>query len=190
MRVYEEIGDSWTFLFRVTLFPVDRDKNGSRIHVLSEAEGIPLVVGVSQRTPTTAPCCARCSTPFPRSGPAADRDDADRSSARDKGFNSAAHRCWLRERRDRAADRPPRHQPQRPSRAAPMERSNAPSPSSPVTASLRPATNDMPMQRRVRFGDDTVAADPGDPAQPMLLGLGLAHHEVCGVPSEICEADR
>ncbi|MGV9718850.1 MULTISPECIES: IS5 family transposase [Mycobacteriales] len=80
--------------------PVDRGKKGSKIHVLSEAEGIPLVVGVSAANTHDSTMLRPLVEAIPavrsRRGPRRRKPGRLRA---DKGYDSAAHRCWLRERR-------------------------------------------------------------------------------------------
>lgn len=80
--------------------PVDRGKKGSKIHILSEAEGIPLVVGLSAANTHDSTMLRPMVEAIPavksRRGPRRRKPGRLRA---DKGYDSAAHRCWLRERR-------------------------------------------------------------------------------------------
>ena len=80
--------------------PVDRGKNRSKIHVLSEAGGIPLVVGVSAANTHDSTMLRPMLEAIPavrsRRGPRRRKPGRLRA---DKGYDSAAHLCWLRERR-------------------------------------------------------------------------------------------
>lgn len=79
--------------------PVDRGKNGSKIHVLTDANGLPLVLGVSGANvhdsqalrPLMQAIPAICSRRGPRRrGPIKLRAD--------KGYDQDQIRVWLRER--------------------------------------------------------------------------------------------
>ncbi len=79
--------------------PVDRGKNGSKIHVLTDANGLPLVLGVSGANvhdsqalrPLVQAIPAICS----RRGPRRRRPVKLRA---DKGYDQDQIRVWLRER--------------------------------------------------------------------------------------------
>jgi len=79
--------------------PVDRGKNGSKIHVLTDANGLPLVLGVSGANvhdsqalrPLVQAIPASCS----RRGPRRRRSVKLRA---DKGYDQDQIRVWLRER--------------------------------------------------------------------------------------------
>jgi IS5 family transposase len=78
---------------------VDRGKNGSKVHVLSDAAGIPLVVAVSAANTHDSQLLQPmvCALPAIRSrrGPRRRRPAKLRA---DKGYDSNRHRTWLRER--------------------------------------------------------------------------------------------
>lgn len=84
--------------------PVDRGKKGSRLYVLSEAQGIPLVVAVSGANTHDSPALKPLVRGIPavrsRRGPRHRRPVKLRA---DKAYFSAAHLAWLRERAPRPA---------------------------------------------------------------------------------------
>ena len=79
--------------------PVDRGKPGSKLHVLSEAQGIPLAVGASAANvnDTLALQPLVRAIPAVRSphGPRRRRPGKLRG---DKGYHAAGHLAWLRDR--------------------------------------------------------------------------------------------
>ncbi len=79
--------------------PVDRGKKGSKLHVLSEAQGIPLAVAVSSAntndTLALKPLIRGMPAIRSRRGPRRRRPVKLRA---DKAYFSAAHLAWLRER--------------------------------------------------------------------------------------------
>ncbi|WP_421958354.1 IS5 family transposase [Prescottella subtropica] len=80
--------------------PVDRGKKGSKIHVLSDADGIPLVVAVSAAnihdSRLLQPVVSAIPAVRSRRGPRRHRPGRLRA---DKGYDSDSHRRWLREHR-------------------------------------------------------------------------------------------
>lgn len=121
--------------------PVDRGKAGATLHVLTDAAGLPLVVGVSAANTHDS----QALQPLVRATPAirSCRGPRRRRPATlhpDKGYDYPHLRTWLRDRRitpasPAAASTPPN------ASAATDGRSNAPSPGSPATAASPPATN-------------------------------------------------
>jgi transposase len=79
--------------------PVDRAKPGSKLHVLSDAAGLPLVVGISAAnthdSQALQPMVAGLPAVRSRRGPRRRRPGKLRA---DKGYDSNQHRRWLRER--------------------------------------------------------------------------------------------
>jgi transposase len=79
--------------------PVDRGKPGSKLHVLSDAAGIPLVVGVSAAnthdSQALQPMVAGLPAIRSRRGPRRRRPAKLRA---DKGYHADQHRRWLRDR--------------------------------------------------------------------------------------------
>ncbi|MDX5965275.1 MULTISPECIES: IS5 family transposase [Rhodococcus] len=79
--------------------PVDRGKKGSKIHVLSETNGIPLVVGVTgantHDSTMLQPLVAAIPAVKSRRGPRRRKPGRLRA---DKGYDYDIHRRWLRER--------------------------------------------------------------------------------------------
>ena len=79
--------------------PVDRGKNGSKLHVLSDANGLPLLVGVSAANTHDSHALQPMVMGLPairsRRGPRRRKPARLRA---DKAYDSAAHRTWLRER--------------------------------------------------------------------------------------------
>lgn len=79
--------------------PVDRGKTGSKLHVLSDANGLPLLVGVSAANTHDSHALQPMIQGLPairsRRGPRRRKPARLRA---DKGYDSAAHRTWLRER--------------------------------------------------------------------------------------------
>jgi transposase len=79
--------------------PVGRGKSGSKLHVLSEAQGIPVVVGVSAANTSDILALMPVVRGIPavrsRRGPRWRRPGKLRA---DKAYHSAATRAWLRER--------------------------------------------------------------------------------------------
>ena len=79
--------------------PTDRGKKGSKLHVLSDAEGMPLVVGVSAAnvhdSQALQPLIAAVPAIRSRRGPRRRRPATLRA---DKAYQSAEHRTWLRGR--------------------------------------------------------------------------------------------
>ncbi|GAA2983945.1 hypothetical protein Sfulv_19920 [Streptomyces fulvorobeus] len=79
--------------------PVDRGAKGSKLHVLSDAQGIPLVVGVSGANPHDSQAFKPLILGIPavrsRRGP--HRRNPVKIRA-DKAYHSAEHRKWLRGR--------------------------------------------------------------------------------------------
>ena len=79
--------------------PVDRGKPGSKIHVLSDANGLPLVLGVSAANTNDGqalqPLVAGIPAIRSRRGPRRRRPGKLRA---DKGYDAAEHRRWLRAR--------------------------------------------------------------------------------------------
>jgi transposase len=79
--------------------PVDRAKPGSKLHVLSDAAGIPLVVGVSAAnthdSQALQPMVAGLPAIRSRRGPQRRRPAKLRA---DKGYDADQHRRWLRDR--------------------------------------------------------------------------------------------
>ncbi|KAA8954406.1 MAG: IS5 family transposase [Mycobacterium sp.] len=80
--------------------PVDRGKRGSKLHVLSEARGTPLVVDVSAANTHDSTKLQEMvdSIPAVRSPRGPRRRKPDKLRA-DKGYDSDPHRQWLRERK-------------------------------------------------------------------------------------------
>lgn len=78
---------------------MDRAKNGSKIHVLTDAAGLPLVVGVSAANTHDSqglrPMVQAIPAVRSRRGPRRRRPARLRA---DKGYDSADHRAWLRAR--------------------------------------------------------------------------------------------
>jgi transposase len=79
---------------------VDRGKNGSKLHVLSDAAGIPLVVAVSAANTHDSQLLQPmiCALPAIRSRRGPRRRKPTKLRA-DKGYDSNRHRTWLRQRR-------------------------------------------------------------------------------------------
>uniref|UniRef100_UPI0018CF5E5F transposase n=1 Tax=Streptacidiphilus albus TaxID=105425 RepID=UPI0018CF5E5F len=79
--------------------PVDRGKPGSKLHILSEAQGIPLIVGVSAANTHDSQALKPLVLGLPairsRRGPRRRRPSKLRG---DKAYHSADHLSWLRER--------------------------------------------------------------------------------------------
>ena len=79
--------------------PVDRSKSGSKLHVLSEAQGIPLAVGVSGANTHDSLALKPLVKGMPavraRRGPRRRRPGKLRA---DKAYHSADTLAWLRER--------------------------------------------------------------------------------------------
>ncbi|MER5699541.1 IS5 family transposase [Streptomyces mirabilis] len=77
--------------------PVDRGKKGSKLHVLSDAQGIPLAVAVSDANDSLAlkPLIRGIPAIRSRRGPRRRRPVKLRA---DKAYFSAEHLAWLRER--------------------------------------------------------------------------------------------
>jgi len=79
--------------------PVDRGKTGSKLHVLSDANGLPLLVGVSAANTHDSHALQPMVMGLPairsRRGPRRRKPARLRA---DKAYDSAAHRTWLRER--------------------------------------------------------------------------------------------
>nr|WP_093841734.1 IS5 family transposase [Streptomyces aidingensis] len=79
--------------------PVDRGKKGSKLHVLSDAQGLPLALGVSganvHDTHALRPLVRGIPPIRSRRGPRRRRPDKLRA---DKAYHSAGHRRWLRSR--------------------------------------------------------------------------------------------
>ncbi|GAA4996765.1 hypothetical protein GCM10023205_82530 [Yinghuangia aomiensis] len=79
--------------------PVDRGKPGSKLHVLSDAQGIPVVVGVSAANTNDVLALKPLVRGIPavrsRRGPRRRRPGKLRA---DKAYHSADNRVWLRER--------------------------------------------------------------------------------------------
>ena len=78
--------------------PVDRGKPGSKIHILSEAHGIPLVVGVSAANTHDSASCRRWSQRYRPSDPAADPAAASPTSSAPTRATTSTSTAWLRER--------------------------------------------------------------------------------------------
>jgi len=80
--------------------PVDRGKKGSKIHVLADANGLPLVVGVSGANLHDRQMLVPLVTGIPpirsRRGPRRRRPAKLRA---DKGYDQDELRAWLRQRR-------------------------------------------------------------------------------------------
>jgi transposase len=79
--------------------PVDRGKPGSKLHVLSDATGLPLLVGVSAANTHDSQALQPLVMGIPairsRRGPRRRRPDKLRA---DKGYDFDSHRAWLRSR--------------------------------------------------------------------------------------------
>jgi transposase len=79
--------------------PVDRGKPGSKLHVLSDATGLPLLVGVSAANTHDSQALRPLVMGIPairsRGGPRRRRPDKLRA---DKGYDFDSHRAWLRSR--------------------------------------------------------------------------------------------
>ncbi|MEU4842463.1 IS5 family transposase [Nocardia testacea] len=79
--------------------PVDRGKKGSKIHIISDANGIPLVTGVSAANTHDSVMLAPMVESIPRirsvRGPRRGRPAELRA---DKGYDFDVHRRWLRAR--------------------------------------------------------------------------------------------
>ncbi|KSZ56384.1 transposase [Rhodococcus pyridinivorans KG-16] len=79
--------------------PVDRGKNGSKIHILSDADGIPLVTAVTSANTHDSvmlqPMVAAIPAVRSRRGPRRRRPGRLRA---DKGYDYPVHRRWLRAR--------------------------------------------------------------------------------------------
>jgi transposase len=77
--------------------PVDRGKPGSKLHVLSDATGLPLLVGVSAANTHDSQALQPLVMGIPairsRRGPRRRRPDKLRA---DKGYDFDSHRTWLR----------------------------------------------------------------------------------------------
>jgi transposase len=78
---------------------VDRGKTGSKLHVLSDANGLPLLVGVSAANTHDSHALQPMVMGLPairsRRGPRRRKPARLRA---DKAYDSVAHRTWLRER--------------------------------------------------------------------------------------------
>ncbi|MGI5328299.1 transposase [Actinomadura nitritigenes] len=83
----------------VATVPVDRGKKGSKLHVLSDAAGLPLVVAVSAANDhgshALKPLLTGLPAIRPRRGP---RRRQPVKMCADKAYPSAEHRTWLRRR--------------------------------------------------------------------------------------------
>jgi transposase len=79
--------------------PVDRGKNGSKIHVLTDADGLPLVIGLSAAnvhdSQLLCPLVAGIPAIRSRRGPRRRKPVKLRA---DKGYDYEHLRAWLRER--------------------------------------------------------------------------------------------
>ena len=79
--------------------PVDRGKKGSKLHVLSDANGLPLQVGISAAnthdSQALQPLVAALPAIRSRRGPRRRRPAKLRA---DKGYDYDVHRHWLRQR--------------------------------------------------------------------------------------------
>lgn len=79
--------------------PVDRRKAGSKLHVLTDAQGLPVVVGVSAANVNDVQALRPLILGIPavrsRRGPRRRRPDKVRA---DKAYHSAGNLAWLRER--------------------------------------------------------------------------------------------
>ncbi len=79
--------------------PVDRGKNGSKIHILSDADGIPLVTAVTSANTHDSVMLQPMVSAIPavrsRRGPRRRRPGRLRT---DKGYDYPVHRRWLRAR--------------------------------------------------------------------------------------------
>jgi hypothetical protein len=79
--------------------PVDRAKKGSKLQVLSDAGGLPMVVGISTANTNDIEAFKPLFMAIPliraRRGPRRRRPDKARA---DKGYDSADPRTWLRQR--------------------------------------------------------------------------------------------
>jgi len=73
---------------------VDRAKTGSKIHVLSDAEGIPLVVGVSGANLHDSQALIPMIVGIPA---VRSRRGQPTKLRADKAYDSAEHRTWLRQ---------------------------------------------------------------------------------------------
>ncbi|WP_246113975.1 transposase [Streptomyces montanus] len=101
--------------------PVDRGTKGSKLHVLSDAQGIPLAVAVSganmHDSLALKPLIRGIPAVRSRRGPRPRRPVKLRA---DKAYFSAEHLAWLRER-GLGAHRAARHRVRRTPRSAPLE---------------------------------------------------------------------
>lgn len=94
--------------------PVDRVKAGSKLHVLTDAQGLPVVVGVSAANVNDVQALRPLVLGIPavrsRRGPHRQRPDKVRA---DKAYHSAGNMVWLRERHitPRIAGRATKRQP-------------------------------------------------------------------------------
>ena len=79
--------------------PVDRGKNGSKIHILSDADGIPLITAVTSANThdnvMLGPIVAGIPAVRPHRGPRRRKPGRLRT---DKGYDYPVHRRWLRAR--------------------------------------------------------------------------------------------
>jgi transposase len=79
--------------------PTDRGKSGSKIHVLADANGLPLVVGVTAANTHDSVMLQPLVMGIPqvrsRRGPSRRKPGKLRA---DKGYDSNWHRSWLRQR--------------------------------------------------------------------------------------------
>ncbi|MFE7599883.1 IS5 family transposase, partial [Streptomyces sp. NPDC057494] len=79
--------------------PVDRGKAGSKLHVLTDAQGLPVVVGVSAANVNDVQALRPLILGIPatrsRRGPRRRHPDKVRA---DKAYHSAGNLAWLRER--------------------------------------------------------------------------------------------
>ncbi|WP_097886231.1 IS5 family transposase [Streptomyces sp. st140] len=79
--------------------PVDRGKAGSKLHVLTDAQGLPMVVGVSAANVNDVQALGPLVLGIPavrsRRGPRRQRPEKVRA---DKAYHSAGNLAWLRER--------------------------------------------------------------------------------------------
>lgn len=78
--------------------PVDRGKKGSKLHVLSDAQGIPSPSSCPARTCTTASPSSPSSVAYLRSVPPGPRRRRPVKLRADKAYFSAERLAWLRER--------------------------------------------------------------------------------------------
>lgn len=79
--------------------PVDRGKSGSKLHVLTDAQGLPVVVGVSAANVNDVQALRPLILGIPavrsRRGPRRRHPNKVRA---DKAYHSAGNLAWLRER--------------------------------------------------------------------------------------------